>query len=650
MTARRKGYILLVSFLGAALLGAGGWYVVRSFSRSTPSVLLITLDTTRADRFGCYGSKRSLTPRTDAFARDAAVFELCDSAVPETMPSHTTIMSGWDPPRHGIRENLDVRVGPKVPLLAEEFKKDGYATAAFISSFVLLKEYGIGRGFQVYNQSFYDPRHPDVVERTSDKTVDAAIPWLLKQKGRWFCWVHLYDPHFPYTPPPPYAAKYAHDPYDGEIAFMDHEMGRMLSTLAKAGKLDNTLVVICGDHGESLGDHGEETHKLFIYQATMHVPLLIRLPGQQKGRRIAAPVGLVDVAPTIREICGLAPVPTDGQSLLPALTGQSWTPRPVYLESMNGLYNFGWAPLYGLVEGRFKYILAPKPELYDVVSDPGEHHNLVQQDPQRASMMKKALQTEISTFVETHEKAIHLDNAELKSLESLGYIGGAVGKSGKGYRDPKDMVGMLSDYTKAVTLLQRGEEKAAAPIFDKLVKEDSSNPVLYYYLANCYEKVDLHRAEGYYKKAIQFNPSFQQAYERLIQLWVEQGKSKQAFQLGHLALEHVEDVRGRIHVLMAWALYRSGAESAQVRTYLDKASALAPESGLSYKLRALLALKSGNKDAAIKMLEKMSKVAPPVEIAMLGREKQFEPLGEDERFWLLVLTARREASKARSAR
>jgi arylsulfatase A-like enzyme len=304
---------------------------------------VITLDTTRADRLGCYGCSKGLTPSLDAFAQKCFLFKHCEAPRPQTVPSHTSLFSGWDPIRHGVRKNLEEQVPSGVPLIAQEFRRSGYATAAFISSFVLLPHYGLGRGFQTYDTSFFDTSNPQVTERRAARTLQAALPWIQKQRAPWFCWVHLYDPHYPYEPPEPFTKRYADAPYDGEVAYMDDALGAFLGALEARGLLASTAVVICADHGEGLGDHGEKMHGVFLYEATTHVPLLIRLPGQSARTTVADDVGLVDVAPTLRELCGLPPVPGDGVSLRPLFHGEALGRKAVYLESLETMYNFSWA-------------------------------------------------------------------------------------------------------------------------------------------------------------------------------------------------------------------------------------------------------------------------------------------------------------------
>ena len=279
--------------------------------------------------------------------------------------SHTTIFSGLHPFHHGVRKNLAVMVGPEVPLIAEELQREGYSTGAFVSSFVVDGRFGFSRGFDHYDAPDSRPGVGDGMERRAASTVAAAIEWLAGRPPPWFAWVHLFDPHAPYDPPQPFAGRFSGKPYSGEVAYMDNEVGRLVGSMVAGGTFDGTVVIIAGDHGEALGEHGEETHGILLYEATTRVPLLIHMPGQTTGVRHSQPVGLVDIAPTLRELVGVE-VESDGVSLLPALHGkevEDTDRRVLYLESLEGYLRNGWAPLFAVVRGSLKYIDSPRPEL-----------------------------------------------------------------------------------------------------------------------------------------------------------------------------------------------------------------------------------------------------------------------------------------------
>ena len=613
-----------------------------------PSCLLVTLDTTRADRLGCYGSAAGITPALDAFARRAALFEACEAAVPQTVPSHVTLFSGWDPSRHGVRKNLETQLPRDLPLLAEEFKASGRATAAFVSSFVLLPQFGLGRGFDTYDAAFYSRSRPEGVERRAAETLKAALPWLLKREGPWFCWVHLFDPHAPYDPPEPYASKYRDRPYDGEVASMDAALGEFLGTLDQAGRLKDALVILCADHGEGLGDHGEPGHGIFLYEATTHVPLLMRVPGQTAARRVSREVGLVDVAATVRALAGLPARPGDGTSLAPLLEGRPVERPPVYMESLDPLYDFGWAPLYALRSGPRKFILAPRKELYRLDLDPGETQNRILQEADTARRLRETLASRLAADRPAEAPKVKLDAEELRSLQSLGYVAGTPGTSGgtSSYRDPKDAVGILRDITEGTRLFNLKRYDEAAPVLEEALKQDPRNATVAMLLGQCYEAKEPAKALVYYKRAIQSRPAYPQPYLRAISLLNDSGRAGEAYALGRVALRETEDYSGMLQTLLAWSAHLSGRPDAEVLGYLEGAARSAPPRPLAFKLKALLAVRAGDKERALKELERMAADAPPFLLRELGEDPAFAPLREDPRFWKIVLKASQQAGES----
>lgn len=373
----------------------------REPEKAFPNIVLITLDTTRADRMGFMGSKRGLTPNLDGLARKSAVFTRAYAQVPLTSPSHATILTGTYPQYHHVLDFPDV-LGEDLPYAPAILQSHGYRTAAFIASLALDPHGGapgFDRGFDVYDAGFSSARflvqrdRYNSIERTGDEVVSRAITWLSHNpRGPFFMWVHLYDPHEPYDPPEPYKSRYAAEPYDGEIAYMDSAIGKLLQELKTRGLYDGAMIAIMADHGESLGAHGEDTHGFFLYDETIHVPLVIKLPHTRagKGRRIDDRVGLVDVMPTMLQTAGVAiPAEVQGESLFGLMTtttkgeaGQSvaaansWSDRAVYAESDYPHIAFGWSALQSLRTGKYLYVQAPKRELYDQTVDPEAEHNL----------------------------------------------------------------------------------------------------------------------------------------------------------------------------------------------------------------------------------------------------------------------------------
>jgi len=626
----------------AALAGAAP---AEAAAPARPNVLLVTLDTTRADKLGCYGSRQGLTPSLDEFAKRCTLFERCEASVPQTMPSHATIFSGLQPYRHGVRKNMEVLVPETIPFLPAELSAAGYRTGAFVSGFILMGRFGMGRGFAEYNDDLRDANGRMRVDRPADETLGLAQEWILKQGTPWFCWVHLFDPHTPYDPPEPYASRWAQQPYDGEVAFMDAQLGRFLATLGQRGLLDGTLVIVCGDHGESLGEHGEETHGIFIYESTTHVPLLVRQPGQTAARRVPEPVGLVDIAPTVRELCGLpAPAEQDGATFAPSLRGEGSPARSLYLESLEGLYSFGWAPLYGRVREGWKFVLAPRAELYDLQSDPGEKVSRAASERERLGRMRADLAAEIGRAQTVATRQANLGKEEIDSLKSLGYIAGTPGKAGASYADPKDGIRDMVEHSRATDLLNARRFAEAGAIFESLYARGRRSVSLCQSLAICYQDLDPDKALKYAKEAIRLRPDFPQAYHRVLTILINRGKFVEAKRFGDLGLKETGatgDYDGVIATLTAWAAYLGGSPTAEVEGYLDRAVRNGVETFMGHKLRALIALKRGDRAAAFAQLREFAATAPPGEIEHLKKDRLFQELREDPEFWKILLGAPR---------
>ena len=346
------------------------------------NVLLVTIDTLRADRVGAYGSRAGLTPTLDRLAAEGVRIDRAYAHVPLTLPSHTTLMTGALPFTNGVRDNGSFRFDGQRPTLATALKGAGYRTGAFVASFVLDARFGLNAGFDDYddrNGSRSAGGDLAVLERRADDMVDAALAWIGPASPAatpWFAWLHLYDPHDPYDPPEPFKSRLAGDAYGGEVAFADAQIGRALQTLRERGQLDRTLVVVAADHGESLGEHQERTHGLFVYDATTRVPLLLWAPAALAPAVVRGPVGLVDVMPTVLDLVGVPRCPATGAVSWPAARGQPVEDRDVYLEALNANLTRHWAPLTALVAGTMKFIDLPEAELYDLAADPGETRNL----------------------------------------------------------------------------------------------------------------------------------------------------------------------------------------------------------------------------------------------------------------------------------
>jgi arylsulfatase A-like enzyme len=353
---------------------ASSFAAAQTPAKEPPNVLFVTIDTLRADHVGCYGYKQVKTPNIDSLAADGSRFERAYAVVPVTLPSHSSMMTGTYPMLSGMHDFSGNKLSPLQPTLASVLKQSGYETGAVIAAAVLDSRFGLNQGFDFYYDHFefsrLDEANLDEMERPGNAVADVALDWLAQNsQHKFFLWMHLYDPHFPYHPPEPYATEYATHPYDGEIAFADEQLGRVLHFLKEKGIYQNTIIVLCGDHGESLGEHGEKTHGFFIYNATMHVPLIIRLPEGSTAHTIADPVSLVDLMPTVLSAAGLAtPSQVQGRSLLSEIRGVPSgadlavnRDRTLYGETFLPRIHFDWSELRASENAKYHFIEAPKP-------------------------------------------------------------------------------------------------------------------------------------------------------------------------------------------------------------------------------------------------------------------------------------------------
>jgi choline-sulfatase len=441
--------VLLLALGGCSRLHRGDF--PESGSAAGADLVLITLDTTRADHLGSYGYKKAETPNLDRLAGEGIRFTDAVSPAPLTLVSHSSILTGLDPYHHGVRHNGEYRLDPSQVTLAEVLSRHGYQTAAFVSAFVLDRRYGLSQGFDEYDdrvEPFPGQPFGGLGERSARAVTDAAIGWLRQRKtdAPLFLWVHFYDPHAAYQPPEDFARRFPDSPYDGEIAFVDAEVGRLLAELEKSRR--TMLVIVAGDHGESFGEHGEYTHSRLIYESTQHVPLFLWSPSLIPEPFVVddVAVGLVDIFPTVLDLAGIeADGARDGFSLR---TARSHRERAIYMETMAPYLDNGWAPLHGLRQHDDKYILAPHPEYYDLTRDPGERKNLFEAASGRsdralalADDLSKRLADSPSTEA-VAAAATKPDAETLRRLQALGYLSGSgpTKASGSELPDPKDMM------------------------------------------------------------------------------------------------------------------------------------------------------------------------------------------------------------------
>jgi choline-sulfatase len=430
----------------------------RSADHPQLNVVVITLDTTRADRLSPYGYMDASMPALERIAREGVVFDRAMTVAPLTLPAHTSMFTGLFPPHHVVRDNADRAVASGYTTLAETLRDSGFRTGAFVSSVVLASDRGLAQGFERYvDVPPSDERRPRRLQRRGDEVMTDAIRWVDEVRSAPFLlWTHLYDPHWPYDPPEPYRSRHF-DPYVGEIAFADAQIGRLLDHLRERGLLEQTLVVVAGDHGESLGEHGEEKHGIFVYDNVLRVPLIIRVPDALSSRSVAPRrvgdiVRLVDLTPTVLDLLDLTALvrngerPIDGVSLVGRMRGTRQTSDlEAYAESLYPA-RFGWSPLKTLQEGRFKLIDAPRPELYDLERDPFEERNIHAERPTVADAMMRRL-TQLANESEAPDGLAPADELSLDArerLHALGYIGLlplAASHPGDNRPDPKDCIG-----------------------------------------------------------------------------------------------------------------------------------------------------------------------------------------------------------------
>ncbi len=467
MSRRGLAIVIAVAAVGAL---AAWWFLARP-QPAPPSIVLLTIDTLRADRVGAYGAGSGRTPTLDALAAEGVVVEDAWASVPLTLPSHATILSGLEPPHHGVHDNGTYVFPPEPPTLATLLAARGYATGAFVGAYVLDRRFGLARGFAHYDDAIERRAGGGSVlesERRAEVVASAAESWIRAQPGPFLAWVHLYDPHAPYDPPSPYRERFAGRPYEGEIAYADASLARVLAA-ARERAGDRLIVLVTADHGEGLGDHGERTHGFFIYGATLRVPLILSGAGVPRGERRAGPARSVDILPTLLARVGVAAPPgLPGADLL-----QGPRPREAYAETLYP-QTLGWAPLRAFRSGSLRLIEAPRPELFDLSDDPGETRNRIAERPQDAERLRASLAALRAS--ERQASAAATDSESAERLRALGYVTGAMPThDAPGAMDPKDALPLWQRLEEANWAAARGDDAGAVPVLRALVAEQPAN-------------------------------------------------------------------------------------------------------------------------------------------------------------------------------
>ena len=597
------------------------------------SVLLITLDTTRADRIGAYGFADIDTPHLDRLAAEGVLFEQAQAVAPLTLPAHSSIFTGEFPPSHGVRDNGGFYLDDEHVVLAEILRDEGLRTGGFVGAFVLDAKWGIAQGFDHY---FDDFDLGDTVrlalneiERPAGEVTDAALAWLDEApEARFFSWVHYYDPHSPYEPPEPFAERYRNRPYAGEIAYVDSQIGRLLEWLDRNGRARDTVVMVMGDHGESLGEHGESGHGFFIYEAATRVPFIVRAPyDTMRGHRVADVVRAVDVSPTVLDLLAVDAGQEErdssfqGASLARLLTGSTGPRLPAYAEAVYPRYHYGWSDLASLRVENMKYVAAPRPELYDLAADPGERNNLYATRPDEADRMASMLQALESRWTdrELPTQVQEIDPDTRARLAALGYLasfsgGGAEPADRASLGDPKDKIHLFNLMRTAREMSLKGNRAAAMEALERVLIEDPSVIDAWVRLGD--EQMrgdDTGAAVESYRRAIELKPDYSHAVINLANAYRRAGAEEEAI-LGYQEFLRLDPRNAIIHYELARMLVDHGdLEGAE--GHLREAAALSPEMGAAVVSQGAVALLRSDLVNAQRLFEEALAIQPDVRLA-----------------------------------
>ena len=587
-------YILQFLTVLAALLPCGLAATVPA-RRPAPNVVLITIDTVRADHVGCYGATKVKTPTLDGLARDGIVFERAISQVPLTWPSHAAILTGTYPFQNGVQDFTGQPLDPRFRSVAQIFKQQGYTTGAVVSAFVLDRSWGLARGFDYYDDAFSAEafRHKDIglVDRKAGESVTRAISWLLKTPRRpFFFWLHLYDPHSPYDPPEPFRSLYKGHLYDGEIAYADHELGRLIGWLKQNQLYDRTAIVLLSDHGESLGDHGEKEHGFFVYNSTVHIPLIVKPPtgsGFRPGR-VARPVETVAVAPTLTRLAGMKNEIQKQFSSPGLLSDSTENDTASYSESFYSFSSFGWSPLHALQTSRYHYIEAPTPELYDVIADPQEKNNLASQQTATVAVLEDKLQSLLqhNPFKLAGSGNSGLSPEALEKLRALGYVAYRSPVSPEalaaGLPDPKSKLWEFNAILDAGDAFHAGDFPTGEALLARVQEKDPQMSAVPYMLGEAalrQQKWDQAAAE--LQKSLELDSNFDQAMTALARALHEKGDDAGARQWLEKALQR-NSQNFRAWYELGWLQARTGNNQDAQAAY-EKVLAIQPNFALAQR-------------------------------------------------------------------
>lgn len=615
---KARTLILAAAVVAVAAAGWTGWRLAHSSSVVSGPIIVISVDTLRADRLPIYGYRKVTTPAIDGLAADGIVFDHAWSHAPQTLPSHASIFTGRLPFEHGVRDNLGFTLKAGEATLADMLKARGFATGGFVSAYVMRHDTGIGRGFDTYDDRL-PTSSPEVaigeVQRPGADTLAGARAWLAAQASpRFFLFLHLYEPHTPYTPP----ARFAQfDSYDGEIAYSDELIGQLVADLKSRGLYDEALIVFLSDHGEGLGDHGEAEHGLFLYQETMRVPLVVKLPRQASaGTRVAAPVQHIDLVPTILALAQ-APKPGGlrGRSLVPAFSGGPIPEQGIYAEALYPRFHFKWSELFSLTDARYRYIRAPRDELYDIQEDRAERTNVAEARGSTRVAMRQALDSLMAGTTLDEPTSVTAEDRE--RLKALGYIGmqatAGTAPGAETLPDPKDMVHVLEQYRSALNLMRDGRTGESLALFERIGAENPGMADVWSEIGGILIRLGrTDEAIAAYRRLVEMAPHDPSALVTVAQLLVQAGKLDEAQAQANAAVAMLANAEGRWkaaahRVLMRVALERKDAAAA--RAEAAKANEADPSMPLPDFVEGRIRYDAGQFQEALPFFEKAVQAA-----------------------------------------
>ena len=629
MGSRHLPHIVFRCLFGFALLGTLISISTAQQKAATrpaprPNLLLVTIDTLRPDHLHCYGDAQIETPSIDSLASDGIRFEQAYTPIPITLPSHTVILTGTYPMMSGMHDFSGNNLNPEQATLATVLRTRGYDTGAVIAAAVLDRRFGLNHGFDFYYDHFNFSRlsetNLDFMERPANEVIDEALKWLAKPRQRpFFLWVHLYDPHHPYHPPTPFRETYKANPYDGEIAFADAQLGRLLTYLKQRRMYDHTMIAMAGDHGEGLGEHGEKTHGFFIYNTTLHVPLILKPSVEMKftNRVVKKDVSLVDLMPTLLGLLNIQiPAKVQGKNLAAmVLRGSEMETSPLYSETYLPRIHFNWSELRGLSTGNYHFIDAPQPELFDRTKDPGELHNLYADKDAVGTEMRSQLTSTVRHFTAEHELAQKstLDPQLADRLRSLGYTAFASGEdspvSDRKLPDPKDRIRVYETISEAIDDSQHGRyPESIEKLKSTLSTEDKSVPVHYLLGLNYYRTKEFASSVAEFKKALELSPNYMLAIFNLGLASAALGDDTEAIKCLRRTLELDPTNFGAAFDLGATYLHQNMIEESTAA--FRQSVTINPDFAPGYRALGEMLVYQGKVDEGLKQLRTAVRLAP----------------------------------------